>query len=306
MVGASARAAAFSLLRAGYKVVAADLFADADLARQCHVTAVSPYPEGFENWLAAIECDAWLYTGALENYPDLVGRLSVLQPLLGHRGESLKRVRDPLQLQANLQHAGFAFPETQLARTTNPRRNDWLAKSYRGSCGSGVGRPGESQFLQRRIPGMSLAAVYRGKALLGVTRQLVGESWAGAGEFQYCGSIGPYPLPEDKLRHLEDLGTTLHAVFGMTHLYGVDLIDDGETLWVIEVNPRYTASMEVVERAYGNSVFQTESGGFGGPPPKATQHMGGKPPNPPGLDMHCVGKVVLYAKALLSVSPELS
>ena len=92
----------------------------------------------------------------------------------------------------------------------------------------------------------------------------------------------------------------------MTHLYGVDLVDDGETLWVIEVNPRYTASMEVVERAYGNSVFQTESGGFGGPPPKATQHMGGKPPNPPGLDMHCVGKVVLYAKALLSVSPELS
>lgn len=295
VVGASARAAAFSLLRAGYEVISADLFADADLARQCEVTAVSPYPEGFEDWLAAIECDGWLYTGALENYPDLVGRLSVLHPLLGHGRDDLRRVRDPLQMQSNLRHDGFTFPETRLAGTTNPSRNDWLTKTYRGSCGSGVGRPGENRFLQRRVEGISLAAVFQGKTLLGITRQLVGERWAGAGEFQYCGSIGRYPLPEAKLRHLEDLGTTLHAAFGMTHLYGVDLIDDGETLWVIEVNPRYTASMEIVERASQNSVFQTEPGGFGGPPP-----------NPPGLDMHCVGKVVLYAKAPLTVSTELS
>ena len=288
VVGASARAAAFSLLRAGRKVVAADLFADADLALHCRATKISPYPEGFADWLAATECDAWLYTGALENSPDLVDCLARSQlllgrPLLGHASEVLRRVRDPLELQTALLRAGLHFPETKIATSGKPENNAWLGKTYRGSCGSGVGKTSGAAYLQRRVEGVSLSAVFHSSQLLGVTRQLVGEAWAGAAEFQYCGSIGPWPLLPSVEQQLLRLGELICSEFGMTDLYGVDLLFDGEKLWTIEINPRYTAAVEVVERAYGISVFDS------------TEQQQGH---------SCVGKVVLFAKAPLVISEE--
>ena len=288
VVGASARAAAFSLLRAGRQVVAADLFADADLAQHYRATKISPYPEGFVDWLAATECDGWLYTGALENSPDLVDRLARSQlllgrPLLGHAGEVLRRVRDPLELQTSLSQAGLLFPETVVAEQAEVESGDWLGKTYRGSCGSGVGVTEGAAYFQRRVEGLPLSAVFRGSQLLGVTRQLVGEAWAGASEFQYCGSIAPWPLHESTNQQLLRLGEVLCSELGMTDLYGVDLLLDDEKLWTIEVNPRYTAAVEVVERAYGISVFNSLQ------QPQA---------NP------CVGKVVLFAKRSLVITEE--
>lgn len=344
VVGASARAAAFSLLRVGYRVVATDLFADADLASRCEVTRVTPYPDGFEAWLAKTDCDGWLYTGALENYPKLVDRLANLRPLIGNAGEVLRRVRDPLMLQSALKDAGLSFPETVWnGRATNlfdtPKapspdpspddgggeyergakpQNEWIGKSYRGSCGSGVGLNDDSPYWQRFVEGVSLSAVFQGQQLLGVTRQLVGEDWTGAKQFQYCGTIAPWPLPEDKIKQLQTLGQVLRDEFQLTGLYGVDLIDDGERLWTIEVNPRYTAAVEVIERAYEFSAFDQKHGGFGGTPPKIATHLGGSPPNPPvSLDSASsraevstktasFGKVIIFAKHSLTITAELS
>ncbi len=281
VVGASARAAAFSLLRAGYQVVAADLFADADLARRCEVTQVSPYPDGFEAWLADTECDAWNYTGALENRADLVDRLSVLRPLHGHGADILRPVRDPLRLQNVLDRQGIRFPKTVLAGGPQvPPRH--ITKT----CGGGE----REMYWQQFVEGISLSAVFRGAQLLGVTRQLVGESWAGAGQFQYCGTVTPWPLAEQKLSALKQIGQVLRDEFGLSNLFGVDLIDDGAQLWVLEVNPRYTASMEVVERSQALSVF-----GIARAASPATSH-----------DATCYGKVVLFAKAPLWVSAKLS
>ena len=260
VVGASARAAAFSLLRAGQQVVTADLFADADLAQHCPATRITPYPEGFVDWLAKTKCDSWCYTGALESHPALIDRLSVSRTLLGHPGEVLRRVRDPLTLQTALSRAGLCFPETKLATGEplegEPLESDaWLGKTYRGSCGSGVGVTDGANYFQRHVEGVPLSAVFDGDKLLGVTRQLVGEAWAGAAKYQYCGSIAPWPLPPECQRQVQLLGEVLCEEFGLTELYGVDLIQDSNRLWTIEVNPRYTASVEVVERAYGISVF---------------------------------------------------
>ena len=138
IVGASARAAAFSAIRAGYEVVAADLFADADLARVAAVTRISNYPEGLADWLAATECDAWMYTGALENYPDLVDRMAAIRPLLGNSGAPLRDVRDPMKLQLALTGAGMLFPETRTSPAGLPLDGSWLCKTYGGASGSGV------------------------------------------------------------------------------------------------------------------------------------------------------------------------
>ena len=113
----------------------------------------------------------------------------------------------------------------------------------------------ESRCFQRRIDGAPCAAVFvaaDGTArLLGVTRQLIGEAWLGALGFQYAGSVGPLPLGAATQLILAKLGDVLAAEFELVGLFGVDFMLAGEEVWTVEVNPRYTASVEVVERFSG-------------------------------------------------------
>lgn len=267
IVGASARAAAFSALRAGFQVVAADLFADADLARVCQATRIEQYPEGLTDWLAATTCDAWLYTGALENYPALVDRMAGIRPLLGNSGAMLRDVRDPFKLQAALAGTGVALPETRASAEGLPFDGSWLCKTYQGASGSGVWRlddkaaqlraEREGAVFQRFIPGESFSAIFLtrpGRApRLGVTRQLIG--WDAAKPFQYIGSIGPVALDVELRRQLKSLGAVLATRFELRGLVGADFVVHDRRVWIVEVNPRYTASVEILERAAGKSTL---------------------------------------------------
>src|SRR6266481_3262332 len=98
VLGASARAAAFSARRAGFQPYAIDLFADRDLAAICPAEKIRRYPYDFLVSLAAAPRAPWIYTGGLENFPRLVDLLATLRPLLGNPGSVLRQVRDPLRL----------------------------------------------------------------------------------------------------------------------------------------------------------------------------------------------------------------
>ena len=102
---------------------------------------------------------------------------------------------------------------------------------------------------------MSLSAVFLaagGSAvLLGVTRQLVGCRWAGAAGFRYVGSIGPLEIDGGLRRQFQRIGDCLADAFDMCGLFGIDAIVAGPDVWTIEVNPRLTASVEILERATG-------------------------------------------------------
>ena len=251
IVGASTRAAAGSVYLSGRTAVTADLFADADLQGFCSVTRVENYPDAFLAWLDQTDCDGWLYTGALENYPDLVDAMAKVRPLLGNRGETLRQVRDPMLLQTTLARAGLPFPETCMAE--GPAQGDWLAKTYQGSNGSGVSLVSDAieGYLQRRIAGIPGAAIFAGGTLLGISQQLIGEAWTGADEFAYCGSLAPWQLPEAAQSQLEQVGRALFQEFHLQGLFGVDFIYDGNDAWPVEVNPRYTASVETLELVLG-------------------------------------------------------
>jgi predicted ATP-grasp superfamily ATP-dependent carboligase len=258
IVGASTRSAAASAVRSGFQPLAADLFADADLQRIATTTRIRPYPEGLLDWMRAVEPPSWMYTGALENYPELVDQLAWIAPLLGNSGDVLARVRSPWELSGSLCGAGLLFPETRASAEGLPIDGTWLAKTYNGASGSGVRIFGgnengmEQVCYQKRIDGTPCAAVYvasQGEAqLLGVTRQIIGEPWLRAHGFQYAGSIGPWPVAEATRATLVRLGNVLSAQFELAGLFGVDFVLDGEQVWTVEVNPRYTASVEIVER----------------------------------------------------------
>jgi predicted ATP-grasp superfamily ATP-dependent carboligase len=272
LFGASTRAAAFSALRAGLQPWCMDLFADRDLAARCDAAATTgKYPDCF---LAALETappGPWMYTGGLENHPGLVRAMSLRRELWGNYAPALSRVRNALFVAKALRSAGLHAPAVRQwdpfeSRFVSSKDRRWLVKPMRGAGGHGIHfhdeiivkqfvRAKRHWYLQEFIKGISCAAIYVGDGqvaqLLGMTRQLVGESWCHAGAFQYCGSIGPEAIGGNLAQALRQLGNKLVDLCGLRGIFGIDGILRDGVFFPVEVNPRYTASVEVLEYATG-------------------------------------------------------
>jgi predicted ATP-grasp superfamily ATP-dependent carboligase len=238
------------------------MFADVDLRRVAAACQVDDYPGGLGRMLGGSQPGSWLYTGALENHPELISRWQGIRPLLGNSAEVLRLVRNPAMVSAVLRNAGLAAPLVRLEGANLPRDGTWLRKPRRSAGGARIARldaeghdPAKSDefYFQQQIEGTSVSAVYVATArevrLIGVTEQLCGTRWGGDTEFRYCGSIGPRPLAPQIMNQFQRIGETLHQSFALLGLFGVDAILQDGVVWPVEVNPRYTASVEVIERA---------------------------------------------------------
>ncbi len=261
ILGATTRAAAWSALRAGLVPFAADLFADRDLkavARSVHVE-MQTFPDNLAAAAETFPEAPWIYTGPIENHPALVERVSRSRTLWGIDAAALSRVRDPIEVARVLGIAGHAVPEVRLSDPSGlPCDGSWLRKPIASAGGVGVRRyfgdqsePFLGSYYQQHVAGESISALFMGTHrstwLAGVTRQLLGR---GDDPFAYRGSVGPYALPQCVIERIGSIGETVRAGFGLMGLFGIDLIVDAEGMpWPIEINPRYTASVEVLELA---------------------------------------------------------
>jgi predicted ATP-grasp superfamily ATP-dependent carboligase len=261
IAGASTRAAAFSALAAGFEPLCLDLFADVDLHARCRVLRLDDYPQELAAMAGSLPPAPWMYTGALENYPGVIDAISHTRPLWGNPSAVVRQARDPRRLAAALHGSSWRFPTWQRAAPLG-KPGSWLVKADRSAGGAQVKRwDGSGQakdrrrgwYYQQHVDGLPCSAVYvaaGGTAQwLGASQQLIGTAWSGASGFRYAGSLGPLPLEPDDHASLAELGERLARSFGLVGLFGVDLVIGDERRWVIEVNPRYTASMEVLERS---------------------------------------------------------
>jgi predicted ATP-grasp superfamily ATP-dependent carboligase len=302
ILGASARAAAFSALRAGLHPWCVDLFADVDLQQRCAVTLLTGrYPEGFQRFIESDIPGPWMYTGGLENRPRFVQRMARRRSLWGNVGPTLSRCRDPKFIAALLQSAGMPAPAAaeDVGKASRTRR--WLRKPRKSAGGAGIRfwTPGDHEqlgrdsYFQEYIEGEPLALLFLGDGetahLLGVTRQLVGEPWLHAAPFHYCGSIGP--LDPGMIQHpsLATLGRLLASECLLMGLFGVDGVLRDGTFWPVEINPRYTASVEVLEYATGSAMLWWHAHVF--------THRRLPPLLQPVVSAHrIIGKVILFAR----------
>lgn len=261
IVGGSARAAAESARRAGFIPWVVDAFGDDDTRRLAECRVDPRYPTNLVAEAQQFPPADWMYVGGLENLPSIVERLTTERPLLGIGGRSLSRVRDPWTLRAVPGVEGVRFPEIYPDASGLARDGTWLWKSRRSAGGLGVGNLGGKtspqmdggRYFERRISGICCGVTFLGDGqnarFVGAVRQRIDDGDR-RHPFLYGGAIGPIPLAEVVRSRLEDLGRNLAAEFGLVGLFGVDVILEGDVVWVLEVNPRYTASVELLEHAY--------------------------------------------------------
>ncbi len=297
--GASVRAAAFSALRAGLRPWCADLFADADLRGRCPAMRLpGRYPHSFLDLVKSDIPGPWMYTGGLEAHPLLIWQMEQHRPLWGNGPGVLSRIRDPDVLASAARKAGLRALAVFRQHRKPPPSGRWLIKPLAGSGGAGISfwseraakRRGEV-YLQEYIEGTPAAALYsaslEGTIPLGTSRQLVGEDWLHAPPFRYCGSIGPLVVEPGLQRALELLGHEITHRTQARGLFGIDGILAEDSFWPVEVNPRYTASVEVLEYATGLRALNHHRRAFDGSVEAAL-------PSPTAV---VVGKAILYARA---------
>ncbi|BAQ46423.1 MULTISPECIES: ATP-grasp domain-containing protein [Methylobacterium] len=261
----SGRALAAAARRAGYRPFVADLFGDDDTRalaagyrRVPGRLGAGPGARGVEAALAALAAEAGRPVGLVlgsgfEGSPGLMRRLAERYPLLGASPDSVAALKDPESFAALCARLAIPHPEIALAPVPDP--GAWLAKR-RGASGGGhiraarAGRLAARTYLQRRVAGRphALAALAdgRGLAVLGATEQ-----WTAPGTdrpFRYAGAAGPVTLPDSVRAAAERALAGLVAATGLRGLVSADLLVDGAAWWLLEVNPRPGATLDLLDR----------------------------------------------------------
>jgi predicted ATP-grasp superfamily ATP-dependent carboligase len=303
VVGASARAAAEALVAAGAIVSAADLFCDVDLVRIASCQQIHHWPRDLRRVEPPPEATSWLYTGGIENHPQVVERLSARLPLLGGGADTLRRVRNIQLLNETVRAVGLRMPATAKVADDSVR---WLVKNRRSGGGLHIrwAKPGQAsargsylqQFIEGRVYGVSYVGHRDGALLLGVAEQLRNCPWTAAPEFAYAGSITADDAARQHGEVFERLGNHLARTFELRGWFGVDVVvDHNGRPWVLEVNPRLPASLEILPIA---------------PSDAARLHIAacrGEPIEPPrSVSPGVAGKAIVYARCDATVTPEIT
>jgi predicted ATP-grasp superfamily ATP-dependent carboligase len=305
VAGVTTRPLAVSAARAGWSVTAIDAFGDLDLRAVCAEVRVPSGVPAFHPSTAAhaardLPAGLVAYTSNFENHPEAVTALARGRRLLGNGSGVLRRVRDPLVLARTLRRLGFDVPLTRAAppRPGLDHRRAWLLKPRRSGGGHGTvrWRPGlavaRHQYLQERIGGLPGSVMFLGDGsrahVLAISRQLVGRREFGASGFRYCGSLmgpGLFPAEEALGRRAAALAQAAVRAFRLVGLNCIDFVAREGVPRPIEVNPRWSASMELLERGAGVSLFALHAEACAGRLPSGP---------PPGL-RRVEGKAVVFA-----------
>lgn len=268
----SGRALALAARRAGLRPFVLDLFGDTDTRdlAESHERATGRFGSGRlggEDVIAQLDALAAragapplgiVLGSGFEGAPDLMARIAQHHRLIGAAPGTVARLKDPLGFAALC--ARFAIPHPAVTRDAVADRAAWLLKRAGGSGGGHIraakaGRAPKGAYFQRRVPGRAEALAFladgRSIAPVGQTAQ-----WSTPSQmqpFRYAGALeraaheAPAMAP-GVLGQVADAVARLVGATGLQGLASADFLVDGGDWWLMEINPRPGATLDVLDR----------------------------------------------------------
>jgi uncharacterized protein len=288
IVAASGRALAASARRGGFAPLVADWFGDQDTlaaaAAHRHLARGLAYGMEADAVLAALEDLARNRTPigvvcgtGFEDRPELLARIAARWPLIGNSAATVARTKDPVALAALCRECGLPHPEISSQRPHDP--DGWLVKRRGGAGGSHIKTElpdtvAPDRYVQRRVAGLAVSALVLAD---GDAASILGfsEQWCAPAvrqPFRYGGAVMPAHLAPRVRSVLEDMIRHLVSAAALRGLNSIDFLIDGDVVWVLEINPRPGATLDLFEPELG-SLFASHIAACRGtlvyPPPPA-------------------------------------
>lgn len=268
LAGASCRAAAQCAQRAGYVPVVFDDFLDRDLLQSAICFPSSALAQWIDRIAEVIPHAAAMVAGGIENRPDVLDGLQNAKFKLGVDRNSMQALRDPRRWQRWATESGLLFPATRWPEQGPPSPTDtatsrhaWLIKSMHSAGGLGVSLwdpcinppalPSTTQFWQERLTGVSVGVSYlatsSGNHCLGAANAWEHPWPWSPTPYIYRGSVSPFPIEQSAWVRFNAFGERVRRETGIRGLWGADWILATDGWWLLEINPRWSASMELLD-----------------------------------------------------------
>jgi predicted ATP-grasp superfamily ATP-dependent carboligase len=182
---------------------------------------------------------------------------------LGNATNTLRQLRDATSFFKLLDTLKLPYPQTLFSPPTTS--TDYLVKNMQSCGGQAVKRANKVElqtgdFFQKRMNGLSASATFiangRHAELLAVNQQFHDE------DFNLVGISQPMPVSDYVQHKLSEYIATLTHTTSLCGFNSLDvIIDDHDNIFILEVNPRISASVELLAL---NDMFSLHKQACGG------------------------------------------
>jgi predicted ATP-grasp superfamily ATP-dependent carboligase len=264
VMGYSARALASSASHAGFAPLSIDVFGDDDTRAMslASVKLEGGLSEGLapgkvvravQTLAGAHDPIGLIYGAGFEHQPETIAAIANRTRVFGNGADILKRAKDPLLLARVCEANGVRHPAIAFEPPHEPEL--WLMKRRGGAGGAHIAtaearssaRP--ECYFQRRIVGESVSALFlateRKAEILGLSMQ-----WTAPtpdSPFRYGGAAGPVNINPAQEEEIARSVAAIAAELDLVGLNSADFLVSADAVWLIEINPRPGATLDVFE-----------------------------------------------------------
>jgi predicted ATP-grasp superfamily ATP-dependent carboligase len=201
----------------------------------------------------------WCPGAGFEGRAELLEQGAAVLPLIGNDAATMRRVRDPRIFFGYLDGLGIPHPEVRATPPDDGAGSGWLIKDFQGTGGWHIRRwagpdaspssGSASLYFQREATGRSMSVTFIAN---GVDACVLGFNQLktrrfGAKPHVYCGAVGPVGVTVAVTQQIHRILPALVAEWALRGLGSLDFLLDGDTVSVLEINPRPPASMALYE-----------------------------------------------------------
>ena len=206
---------------------------------------------------------AWIHTSGFEGKYNLITEAEKFLTHYGLSEENIKKVRSPASFFKALKKLNIKHPETIINKNGVPTSRGWLIKNFDTSGGLGIVKNNSSHFrtqgtyFQKEIKGKPLSVFFLVKqesiVVFGFCENLYEKKYGFP--YFYQGLVGPIRLSVEVEINVLKIVKKVVDEFNLIGLNGLDFILTGNDVFVIELNPRPTAALEIFEKLMNKSLL---------------------------------------------------
>jgi uncharacterized protein len=264
----SSRVYVQAAVQAGFEVIAIDAFCDVDTQASCKQVFQIGVQNGQFNaaqLLAVLNkidlnnCLGLSYGAGFEAQPDLLASINQRISLLGNTPNTVAQIKNPQSFFDFCDTQHMPHPVTRLLRPSGSK--NWLQKRIGGSGGVHI-MPvlpidfGEENaiYYQHKQAGTSYSCLFVAN---GSHAQMIGfnEQWCNPSEllpYRYGGAVSHADLGDAMKHKLEQFVQVATVQFGLRGINSCDFLVQHDTVYMLEINPRLSASLQLYSAKKGD------------------------------------------------------